>query len=441
MKTESSNPKRKYYIAPGEQPSRFVSRLTKNTYAMVLAGGRGSRLYQLTDWRAKPSVPFGGKFRIIDFVLSNCVNSGIRHIGVATQYKSHSLIRHIQRGWSFLSGQFNESVDLLPAQQRVSEEHWYQGTADAVYQNLDILREANPDFIMILAGDHVYKMDYGKLLAFHVEKEADMSVACLEVPVADATAFGVMGIDKTSRVIKFEEKPATPATIPDKPGKSLASMGIYVFNTKFLFEQLIRDADDPNSSHDFGKDIIPYLVSKYRVFAQSFEQSCVGMGEGKEAYWRDVGTIDAYWEANMELTKVIPDLNMYDQEWPIWTHQEQLPPAKFVFDEDDRRGSAIDSLVSGGCIISGSTVRRSLLFSNVRINSFSTIEDSVLLPNVNVGRHVTLKRVIVDKGCNIPDGFEVGVNPEEDKKRFHISPNGITLITPEMLGQHAHTFR
>ena len=431
----------KNHLTSGSPGSRFVSRLTKNTYAMVLAGGRGSRLYQLTDWRAKPAVPFGGKFRIIDFVLSNCVNSGIRRIGVATQYKSHSLIQHIQRGWSFLNGQFGEFLDLLPAQQRVDEEHWYQGTADAVYQNLDILRVANPDLVIILAGDHVYKMDYGKLLAFHVENKADMTVACLEVPVADASAFGVMGVDEHSRVIEFAEKPASPASIPGNPGKSLASMGIYVFNKDFLFEQLIRDADDTSSSHDFGKDLIPHMVKKYRVFAQNFVHSCVGMDDDEMPYWRDVGTIDAYWEANMELTKVIPDLNMYDQEWPIWTHQEQLPPAKFVFDEDERRGMAVDSLVSGGCIVSGSTVRHSLLFSDVRVDSYSNITDSVLLPNVDVGRYVTLRRVIVDKNCVIPEGLEVGLDPEQDSKHFYVSPNGITLITPQMLGQKVHRIR
>ncbi len=406
MNAELGYLQKKYHITSGDTAPRFISRITKNTYAMVLAGGRGSRLHQLTDWRAKPAVPFGGKFRIIDFVLSNCVNSGIRRIGVATQYKSHSLIRHIQRGWSFLNGQFGEFVDILPAQQRVDEEHWYKGTADAVYQNIDILRENNPEFVLILAGDHVYKMDYGKLLAYHVDTKADMSVACLEVPIADATGFGVMGVDEHGRVVEFAEKPANPAPIPGKPDKALASMGIYVFNTKFLFEQLIRDADDPKSSHDFGKDIIPYLVEKYRVYAQSFDQSCVGMGDDKIPYWRDVGTIDSFWEANMELTKVIPDLNMYDQEWPIWTHQEQLPPAKFVFDEEGRRGMAIDSLVSGGCIVSGSTVRRSLLFSDVRVCTHCSIEDSVLLPNVNVGSHVVLKRAIIDKNCNIPDGMD-----------------------------------
>ena len=420
-----------------ERRTRFVSSMTKNTYAMVLAGGRGSRLYNLTDWRAKPAVPFGGKFRIIDFVLSNCVNSGIRRIGVATQYKSHSLIQHVQRGWSFLNGKFSEFIDVLPAQQWV-QESWYQGTADAVYQNLDILRQTKPDYVLVLAGDHVYKMDYGKMLACHVEKQADMTVACINVPVSDATGFGVMGVDEESRVVDFTEKPEHPKTIPGNPGRSLASMGIYIFNTRFLCEQLARDAADPNSSHDFGKDIIPYLVSNnYRVIAQSFEDSCVKMN-GEMPYWRDVGTIDSYWEANMELTKVTPELNLYDGDWPIWTHQEQLPPAKFVFDDDKRRGMAVDSLVSGGCIISGAYVSRSLLFSNVHVHSYCNVEDSVLLPNVTVSRSVTLKRVVVDKNCVIPEGLTVGVNPDEDKKRFFVTDKGITLITPEMLGQDVH---
>ncbi|RFC37149.1 MAG: glucose-1-phosphate adenylyltransferase [Candidatus Nitrotoga sp. LAW] len=425
---------------PLPEKLRFVSSITKNTYAMILAGGRGTRLHQLTDWRAKPAVPFGGKFRIIDFVLSNCVNSGIRRIGVATQYKSHSLIQHIQRGWSFLNGQFGEFIDVLPAQQRI-EEMWYRGTADAVFQNLDIMRDTNPDYVLILAGDHVYKMDYGKLLASHVEKQADMTVACIEVPIKDATGFGVMGVDTESRVVNFHEKPDHPTPIPGNPNLALASMGVYVFNTRFLYEQLVRDADDKNSSHDFGKDIIPHLVSaRYRVFAQSFEDSCVNLN-GEVPYWRDVGTIDAYWEANMELTKVTPALNMYDQEWPIWTYQEQLPPAKFVFDDSTRRGMAVDSLVSGGCIISGAYVRNSLLFSNVHVHSYSNVEDSVILPNVKVSRNVTLKRVVVDKNCVIPEGMTAGVNREEDARRFFVSDNGITLITPDMLDQEVHRVR
>ena len=425
---------------PLPEKLRFVSSITKSTYAMILAGGRGTRLHQLTDWRAKPAVPFGGKFRIIDFVLSNCVNSGIRRIGVATQYKSHSLIQHIQRGWSFLNGQFGEFIDVLPAQQRI-EEMWYRGTADAVFQNLDIMRATNPDYVLILAGDHVYKMDYGKLLAFHVEKQADMTVACIEVPIDDASGFGVMGVNMESRVVNFNEKPDHPTPIPGNPNLALASMGVYVFNTRFLYEQLVRDADDKNSSHDFGKDIIPHLVSAhYRVFAQSFEDSCVNLN-GELPYWRDAGTIDAYWEANMELTKVTPALNMYDQEWPIWTYQEQLPPAKFVFDDSTRRGMAVDSLVSGGCIISGAYVRNSLLFSNVHIHSYSTVEDSVILPNVKVSRNVTLKRVVVDKNCVIPEGLIAGINREEDARRFFVSNNGITLITPDMLGQEVHRVR
>ena len=418
----------------------YVSSMAKNTYAMVLAGGRGTRLHQLTDWRAKPAVPFGGKFRIIDFVLSNCVNSGIRRIGVATQYKSHSLIQHIQRGWSFLNGQFGEFIDVLPAQQRI-EEMWYRGTADAVLQNLDIVRESDPDFVLVLAGDHVYKMDYGKLLAFHVEKHADMTVACIEVPLADASSFGVMSVDQDLRVVDFTEKPDNPSPSPNNPDKALASMGIYVFSTRFLYEQLVRDTDDPHSTHDFGKDIIPHLVSSnYRVFAQNFNDSCVKL-DGGVPYWRDVGTVDAYWEANMELAKVTPDLNMYDQEWPIWTYQEQLPPAKFVFDDDERRGMAVDSLVSGGCIISGASISRSLLFSNVTLHSYSRVEDSVLLPNVKVARNVKLKRVVVDKNCIIPEGLTVGINREEDARRFHVSDNGVTLITPDMLGQEVHRVR
>jgi len=418
---------------------RFISVLTKNTVALILAGGRGSRLKHLTDWRAKPGVPFGGKFRIIDFPLSNCINSGIRRIGIVTQYKAHSLIQHIQRGWGFLRGEFNEFVELLPAQQRIQEE-WYKGTADAVFQNIDILRSYDPEFVVILAGDHIYKMDYGKMLAFHVTSKADMTVGCFDVPVSEASAFGVMAVDEGDRVLDFVEKPANPPHIPGKPDKSLVSMGIYVFNTRFLYEQLSRDADDPESTHDFGHDLIPYLVKRYRVFAHRFEDSCVGMG-GNLAYWRDVGTVDAYWEANMELTKVLPDLNLYDKTWPIWTHQEQLPPAKFVFDDEERRGVAIDSMVSGGCIISGATIHRSLLFSDVRVNSYSEISDSVILPSVEIGRYVRLNKVVIDKRCVIPDGLEVGFDPIEDAKRFHVTERGVTLVTPNMLGQRIHQSR
>lgn len=418
---------------------RFVSLLTKNTVALILAGGRGSRLKHLTDWRAKPAVPFGGKFRIVDFPLSNCLNSGIRRVGILTQYKAHSLIKHVQRGWGFLRGEFNEFIELLPAQQRI-EADWYKGTADAVFQNMDIIRSYEPEYILILAGDHVYKMDYGEMLAYHTATAADLTVACMEVPVEEAHAFGVMAVDENDRVIGFDEKPADPKTIPGQPDQVLASMGIYVFNTHFLYEQLIRDADERHSSHDFGKDIIPYLVPRYRVYAHRFSQSCVGE-RGEPPYWRDVGTIDAYWEANMELTKVTPHLNMYDKNWPIWTYQEQLPPAKFVFDEDGRRGMATDSMVSGGCIISGAVVRRSLLFSNVRVNSFSEVVDSVILPDVTIGRNVYLNKVVVDRGCQIPDGLVVGANREEDAARFYVSDKGVTLITPDMLGQHLHLIR
>lgn len=418
---------------------RFVSLLTKNTVALILAGGRGSRLKHLTDWRAKPAVPFGGKFRIIDFPLSNCLNSGIRRIGVVTQYKAHSLIQHLQRGWGFLRGEFNEFIDLLPAQQRIEAE-WYKGTADAVFQNMDILRHYAPEFVLILAGDHIYKMDYGEMLASHAASAADLTIACIDVPVQDASAFGVISVDQYQRVTSFAEKPQQPQGMPGDPSRALASMGIYIFNAKFLYEQLIRDADDKTSAHDFGHDIIPYLVSRYRVFAHRFAESCVGM-QNSEPYWRDVGTVEAYWEANMELAKITPDLNLYDDKWPIWTYQEQLPPAKFVFDDEDRRGSAVDSMVSGGCIISGAMVRRSVLFSDVRVNAYSEVTDSVILPKVDIGRYVKLHKVVVDKGCRIPDGMEVGLNPAKDAERFYVTASGITLVTPEMLGQYIHHVR
>ncbi|PXW88215.1 glucose-1-phosphate adenylyltransferase [Nitrosomonas sp. Nm84] len=423
--------------AEHETCTRFHSNITHNTLALILAGGRGSRLHQLTDWRAKPAVPFGGKFRIIDFPLSNCVNSGMRRIGVVTQYKAQSLIRHIQRGWSFLDGRFKEFVELLPAQQRTADETWYQGTADAVFQNIDILQRHDAEYVLILGGDHIYKMDYSKLLAEHVEKAADMTVACLEVAVEEAGAFGVMGVNDAWQITSFAEKPDNPIPIPGQPGKALVSMGIYVFNAKFLYEQLLRDHLVNDSSHDFGKDLIPYLVPHYRVFAHRFMNSCVNMASGIP-YWRDVGTVDAYWEANLDLINVTPQLNLYDENWPIWTHQEQLPPAKFIFDDVDRRGQALDSSVSGGCIISGATVRGSLLFSNVKVNSYSTVDDSVILPNVVIGRRARLRRVVVEKQCVIPEGLVVGYDAAADRKRFYVTEKGITLITPEMLGHSIH---
>ena len=423
----------------GRDP-RLVSQLTRNTFAMVLAGGRGSRLYELTDWRSKPAVPFGGKFRIIDFTLSNCVNSGVRRVGVATQYKSQSLIRHLQLGWSFLDGRLGEFIEIMPAQQQVDESHWYQGTADAVFQNLREIRHANPKYVLILSGDHVYRMDYGRLLLGHVESQADMTVACIEVPLQEASSFGVMSVNDEGRVVEFQEKPAQPTAMPGKPDVALASMGVYVFNARFLFEQLSRDADDPKSSHDFGRDIIPHCVKRYRSFAQSFADSCVHEN-GKPPYWRDVGTLDAYWSANMDLVQVTPELNLYDDYWPLWTWQEQRPPAKFVFDDETRRGTAVDSTVSGGCIISGATVRRSMLFTGVRVHSFSLVEDSVVLPNVQIGRDCIVKRCILDRDCHLPDGTQIGVDPEADRKRFHVTETGITLVTPSMLGQHKDFIR
>ena len=417
----------------GQHSDRFISNLTKNTVAIILAGGRGSRLKNLTDWRAKPAVQFGGKFRIIDFPLSNCINSGIRRINVATQYKAQSLIQHLQRGWSFLRGEFNEYVNIIPAQQRISED-WYKGTADAVYQNVDLLREGGGDYVLILAGDHIYKMDYGKMLATHAKSQADMTIACINVPLEDAKGFGVLAVDESDRVIEFAEKPANPKHMPGDSTKAFASMGIYIFNAKFLYEQLIRDAGDSKSSHDFGADIIPYIITKYKVQAHRFTDSCVG-AKNDNYYWRDVGTIDAYWEANMELTKVIPELNLYDREWPIWTCQEQLPPAKFVFNDKGRSGHATDSLVSGGCLISGSSINGSILFSDVRVHSYCSIVGSVILPKVTINRHVVLKNVVIDRGCVIPEGMEIGVDLALDAKRFYVSEKGITLVTPDMLGQ------
>ena len=409
--------------------------LPKRAFAVVLAGGRGSRLKQLTDRRAKPAVYFGGKFRIIDFALSNCLNSGIRQIGVATQYKSHSLLRHLQRGWSFLKTEMNEFIDLLPAQQRISEDSWYRGTADAVFQNLDIIRDKRPQFIVVLAGDHVYKMDYSLLLTDHVAMGAQCSVACIEVPIGAASDFGVLAVDRSRRITDFVEKPAHPPAMPGKPERALASMGVYVFNAQYLYDALARDLADPASNHDFGKDIIPQTVRSGEAVAHPFEYSCVMGDGGKAPYWRDVGTIDAYWEANIDLTAIEPMLDMYDRAWPILTYQEQLPPAKFIFNQDGRRGMALDSLVSGGCIISGAMVERSLLFSKCRVNSYCELHEAVLLPEVVVGRHTRLTRVVIDHGCRIPEGTVIGEDPLEDARRFERTEHGVTLVTREMLAR------
>ncbi|MCA0374339.1 MAG: glucose-1-phosphate adenylyltransferase [Gemmatimonadetes bacterium] len=407
--------------------------LARNAMAYVLAGGRGSRLYELTDRRAKPAVYFGGKTRIIDFALSNAINSGIRRIGVATQYKAHSLIRHLQRGWNFLRPERNESFDILPASQRVSETQWYDGTADAVYQNMDIIEAYHPEFMVVLAGDHVYKMDYELMLQQHVNQGADVTVGVLEVPRREATGFGVMHVDAHDRIVTFLEKPADPPGIPGNPDMALASMGIYVFRTAFLFEQLRRDAADPASSRDFGKDIIPYIVQHGKAVAHRFSTSCVKSASETEAYWRDAGTIDAYWEANIDLTAVIPGLDLYDHEWPIWTYAEITPPAKFVHNEDGRRGHALSSLVSGGCIVSGSYLHKSLLFTGVKVHSFSHLEGAVLLPDVDVGRGARLTRVVVDRGVRIPSGLVVGEDPLLDAKRFRRSERGTVLITQPMI--------
>jgi glucose-1-phosphate adenylyltransferase len=410
--------------------------LPRRAVALVLAGGRGSRLKNLTDTRAKPAVYFGGKFRIVDFALSNCMNSGIRRIGVITQYKSHSLLRHLQRGWAFLKTEMNEFVDLLPAQQRVDEESWYRGTADAVYQNQDILAAYRADYVVVLAGDHIYKQNYALMLADHVALHqrfgSECTVGCIEVPIEEAKAFGVMAVDADRRIVDFVEKPPAPPCLPGKPDRALASMGIYIFNAKFLYRELERDMADPASSHDFGKDIIPHLVKAGKAVAHPFELSCVGGVPGQAPYWRDVGTIDAYWDANMDLTATEPLLNLYDTKWPIWTYQQQLPPAKFVHNQDDRRGMAIESLVSGGCIVSGA-VYRSVLFSEVRVHSHSSVNWSVLLPGVKVGRHARITRAVIDRDCEVPDHLVIGEDAAADAERFFRTDSGITLVTRDML--------
>lgn len=413
-----------------------VSRLSKETLALVLAGGRGSRLFELTDWRAKPALYFGGKFRIVDFPLSNCINSGIRRVGVLTQYKAHSLVRHLVRGWSHFKKELGEFVEVLPASQRYGAD-WYQGTADAIYQNLDIIRSEKPTYVLILSGDHVYKMDYRSMILDHVEKQADMTVSCLEVPVEEAArAYGVMKVDDNRRVIGFEEKPEKPSPIPGEPGLTLASMGNYVFSTEFLFDELLKDSAITTSTHDFGNDIIPSIIGDNYVNAYPFRDP----ETGGRAYWRDVGTLDSFWKANMELVETSPLLNIYDREWPLWTYQEQLPPAKFVFDSDERRGYAVNSMVSGGCIISGSKLDRTVLFSNVRVHSYSQIQESVILPEVSIGRNCRIKNAIIDRGCEIPEGSVIGYDPDADRANgYRVTGNGVVLLTRGLLGQPGST--
>lgn len=420
------------------EDARYVSRFTRDTLALILAGGQGSRLYELTEWRAKPALYFGGKFRIIDFPLSNCINSGVRRIGVLTQYKAHSLIRHLVQGWSGFQAGSREFVEILPASQRIGGE-WYRGTADAVYQNLDIIRTHQPRFVLILAGDHVYKMDYGPFIAAHAKSEADMTVCCLEVPIKEAAgALGVMTIDNSGRVVAFDEKPEHPTPIPGRDDVCLASMGNYIFNTDFLYEQVIKDADTPGTSHDFGRNIIPSIIDSYHVQAYPFRDPKTGT----QAYWRDVGTLDAFWEANMELVSVTPQLNLYDALWPIFTNQSQSPPAKFVFDEPGRRGEAIQSMVSGGCVVSGAAVKKSLLFSNCRVDSFSTVTESVILPGARIEQNCRINKAIIDSGAIISEGTVIGEDAEADRARgFRVTSDGLTLVTPDMLGQQLHFTR
>ncbi|MBW2187861.1 MAG: glucose-1-phosphate adenylyltransferase [Deltaproteobacteria bacterium] len=412
-----------------------ITELTRNTLALVLAGGEGSRLKDLTQWRAKPAVPFGGKYRIIDFALSNCVNSDIRRIGILTQYKSHSLIRHIQRAWSFMRYEVGEFVELLPAQQRLGKQ-WYQGTANALYQNLDIIRCHLPKYVLVLGGDHIYAMDYRPMIEAHAQSGADVTVGCVEVPRLEATGFGVMSVDDSMRITRFTEKPQQPEAIPDKPDKALASMGIYIFSPEFLFEKLIKDNDDPLSSKDFGKDIIPSIIADNHVQAYPFVDE-----NGEPSYWRDVGTIQSYWSANMDLCSIEPELNLYNNDWPIWTYQAQMPPAKFAFDDEGRRGEAIDSMVSSGCILSGARVKRSVIFSGCFVHSYSFIKDSVILPHVEIGRNCRITKAVIDKACVIPPNTVIGENRADDEQRFCVDDHGIVLVTPDMLGQNIHSVR
>ncbi len=420
----------KYYIEPS-----MVTELNRKTLVLILAGGEGSRLKDLTRWRAKPAVPFGGKYRIIDFALSNCVNSGLRKIGVLTQYKSHSLLRHLQRGWSFMRDEIGEFVELLPAQQRTEEKAWYKGTADALFQNIDIMQRHAAEYVIVLGGDHIYTMDYSKMLIQHVESGADFTVGCIEVPLEEAKGFGVMSLDDDMRISGFSEKPEHPQPMPYKPDIALASMGIYVFSTRFLYETLVEDAEMEDSSHDFGKDIIPRKIKESIAMAYTYRDEKTG----EPAYWRDVGNLDSYWKTNMEICQIEPELNLYNRDWPIWTYQTQHPPAKFIFDDKNRRGEAIDSLVSGGCILSGARVKRSVISFATTIESYSLVKDSVILPKVHIGENCRITKAIIDKGTVIPDGTVVGENLEEDRKKFHVTPGGVVLITPQMLGQHLYS--
>jgi glucose-1-phosphate adenylyltransferase len=415
-------------------PTRTVTApLARYAMAFVLAGGRGTRLMELTDRRAKPAVYFGGKLRIIDFALSNALNSGIRRMAVATQYKAHSLIRHLQRGWNFFRPERNESFDILPASQRVAEDKWYLGTADAVYQNIDIIESYAPKYIIVLAGDHVYKMDYEPMLQQHAESGADVTIGCLEVPRLEASGFGVMDVDTSDRILSFQEKPADPPAMPGKPDMALASMGIYVFDTRFLFAQLREDAADPTSSHDFGKDVIPRLVMRGNAVAHPFERSFVRSSAESTPYWRDVGTLDSYFSANIDLTDIVPELDLFDRDWPIWTYGEMTAPAKFVHDEDGRRGAAISSVIAGGSIVSGATLRRSLVFGSVKVHSYAEVDHAVILPEVDIGRSARLRNVIIERGVRIPPGLVVGEDPEMDEKNFRRTEKGICLITQAMI--------
>lgn len=428
VSSEEQAKKYQYYIEP-----KSTNELTRNTLTLVLAGGEGSRLQGLTRWRAKPAVPFGGKYRIIDFPLSNCVNSGLRRIGVLTQYRSHSLIRHLQRAWSFMRNEIGEFVEILPAQQRTSQKQWYQGTADALYQNIDIIARHRAHYVMVLGGDHIYTMDYSKMLVHHVENKADFTVGCIEVPLEEAKEFGVMSIDENMRITNFTEKPEQPECIPGKPDTALASMGIYVFTASVLYKILSSDASNISSSHDFGKDIVPSNIHDHCAIAYPFRNK-----ENKPAYWRDVGTVDSYWQANMELCGVDPELNLYDRSWPIWTYQTQHPPGKFIFDDGDRRGVAIDSLISAGCILSGARVKRSVIFFSSTLGHHAHVKDSVILPKVTIGENCRITRTIIDKGCVIEDGSVIGEDLAEDRKRFHVTPQGVVLVTPSMLGQNLY---